>query len=500
MPIVAAGLLALRVVLAGVFLLAGAAKLADRAGSRQAMLDFGVPERLASAAGALLPVAELATACALLPVATARWGALAALALLALFTAAVAVAIARGRAPACRCFGQLSSAPVGPRTLVRNGLLLAAAGFLAVRGWNDPGPSAMGLAGWVAAPARLAVAGTLGGLLFGAAIVVLMIEMLRQQGRILLRLEALEQWVTAGQAGALMPSAATAPPVGLPVGAPAPAFSLRDLAGTVTDLPGLLALGRPLLLLFVHPRCGPCEALLPEIAQWQRAADGALTLPLISEGSLKQNRAMAEKHGLTAVLRQRASEVGTAYQAFGTPSAVLVQSDGTIASPVAGGADAIRALVGSVLGSRNGHTAPSPAPAGLRPGDAAPPFELPGLDGRHVRLDDASGAERLLVSWNPSCGFCGQLLEPLKAWEARTPASSLKMLVIARGDAAEMAAAGFRSPVGMDHDGSVSRAYGMSGTPMAVLVDARGVVASEVAAGAGAILQLIERRTGAATS
>jgi len=128
------------------------------------------------------------------------------------------------------------------------------------------------------------------------------------------------------------------------------------------------------------------------------------------------------------------------------------------------------------------------------------PAALRFADRRPAPLDDTNGAERLLVSWNPSCGFCGQLLEPLKAWEARTPASSLKMLVIARGDAAGMAAAGFRSPVGMDHDGSVSRAYGMSGTPMAVLVDARGVVASEVAAGAGAILQMIERRTGAATS
>ncbi len=68
------------------------------------------------------------------------------------------------------------------------------------------------------------------------------------------------------------------------------------------------------------------------------------------------------------------------------------------------------------------------------------------------------------------------------------------MLVIARGDAGEMAAAGFRSTVVMDHDGSVSRAFGITGTPMAVLVDARGRVASEIAVGADAILQIVQHR------
>jgi len=511
---VTAGVLLARLVLAAVFLVAGTAKLADRAGSRQAMLDFGVPSGLAAPLGTLVPVAELITALALLPVGTARWGALGALVLLVLFTAAIALALARGTAPACRCFGQLSAAPVGPGTLVRNGILLAAAAFLTVGGWNDPGPSVVTLAGSLMTPGRLAAAGTAGALLCGGALVVLMLEMLRQQGRILLRLEAVEQLVAAGQMGPFAPAAAApaTAPAGLPVGAPAPPFSLKDLAGASKDLPGLLALGRPIVMMFVHPRCGPCEALMPQIAEWQRAADGVLTMPLISEGSLRENRAMAEKHGASSVLRQRRSEVGTAYRAFGTPSAVLVQADGTIASPVMSGAEAIRGLVDSALaapslpwearlaawGSSNGHTAPAaaaPPPApGLRPGDEAPAFALPALDGTRVRLEDSQGVERLLVSWNPSCGFCRQLLEPLKAWEAKVPLSTLRMLVIARGDTGEMAAAGFRSTVVMDHDGSVSRAFGMTGTPMAVLVDARGRVASEVAVGADAILQIVQHR------
>jgi methylamine dehydrogenase accessory protein MauD len=494
MSVIAAGLAALRAALAAVFAVAGAAKLADRAGSRQAAVDFGAPPALAPALGTLLPVAELATAAALLPVSTARWGALGALVLLALFTAAIAIAVARGSAAPCHCFGQLSSAPVGPGTLIRNGVLLAAAAFLTVRGWNDPGPSLAAVAAFAATPRGLADTAAAGAVLFAAALILLMLAILRQQGRILLRLEAVEQWVAGGQAGAMMP--AVPAPAGLPVGSPAPPFRLRDLSGAATELTHLLAAGKPLLLLFVHPRCGPCEALLPQIAEWQRLANGALTIPLVSQGSSRENRAMAAQHGIAGILRQRASEVGEAYQAHGTPSAVLVQADGTIGSQVASGAEAIRALAESLLGpSPNGRGSVIPlAAAAPRRGDPAPAFTLPDLRGAPVRLEDTHGVERLLVAWNPSCGFCAQLLEPLKAWEAGTRPAEMRMIVVARGDAREMAAAGFRSTVLLDAEGRVTQAYGMSGTPMALLVDAEGRIASDLAAGGDAILSMVRAR------
>lgn len=53
-------LLVARLLLALVFALTGAAKLADRAGSRQAIVDFGLPAGLASPLGVLLPLCELA--------------------------------------------------------------------------------------------------------------------------------------------------------------------------------------------------------------------------------------------------------------------------------------------------------------------------------------------------------------------------------------------------------------------------------------------------------
>ena len=106
-------LLLARLALAGVFLVAGTAKLFDRHGSVQAMRDFGVPERFATPAGLALPIAELGVSILLLPLATAWWGALGSLALLLAFVGGISVNLMRGKQPDCHCFGQLHSAPVG---------------------------------------------------------------------------------------------------------------------------------------------------------------------------------------------------------------------------------------------------------------------------------------------------------------------------------------------------------------------------------------------------
>jgi len=69
-------LIACSSLLALVFVVAGAAKLADREGSRQAIIDFGLPSTLAAPLGLLLPLVELAVAASLLPASTAWWEAL----------------------------------------------------------------------------------------------------------------------------------------------------------------------------------------------------------------------------------------------------------------------------------------------------------------------------------------------------------------------------------------------------------------------------------------
>jgi uncharacterized membrane protein YphA (DoxX/SURF4 family) len=84
-----AALVVARLLLALVLLSAGAAKLADREGTRQAIVDFGAPSALAAPLGLLLLLAELAIAATLLPASTAWWGALGTLALLSVFVVGI---------------------------------------------------------------------------------------------------------------------------------------------------------------------------------------------------------------------------------------------------------------------------------------------------------------------------------------------------------------------------------------------------------------------------
>ena len=126
--------LAIRLLLAAVFAVAGIAKLRDLEGSRGAMKDFGVPAKLAGPAGVLLPLAEIAVAIALVPTVTARWAAVVALLLLLAFIWGIANALRRGESPDCHCFGQLHSAPAGPSTLARNAALALLAAVVVVEG------------------------------------------------------------------------------------------------------------------------------------------------------------------------------------------------------------------------------------------------------------------------------------------------------------------------------------------------------------------------------
>src|SRR5258707_12874077 len=119
----ALGLLGGRLLLACVFAAAAMGKLRDRIGFRNTLVAFGVPAAAAPLAAGVIPSAELAVAILLLPLASAQGSSLALLALLVVFTAAPAVNLARGRTPACACFGVAASGPIGPVTPLANGAL-----------------------------------------------------------------------------------------------------------------------------------------------------------------------------------------------------------------------------------------------------------------------------------------------------------------------------------------------------------------------------------------
>jgi methylamine dehydrogenase accessory protein MauD len=152
---------------------------------------------------------------------------------------------------------------------------------------------------------------------------------------------------------------------GLPVGTPAPSFSLPGLHGETLTLEALRAAGKPVVLLFTDPNCGPCTALLPEVRRWQRDYAEKLTVSLISRGTLEENRAKSTEQGLRDVLLQEEWEIAQAYQAPGTPSAVIVMPDGMIGSPVASGVEALESLV-AYAGRERAQLYPSCGPKQLK--------------------------------------------------------------------------------------------------------------------------------------
>src|SRR5207248_8098569 len=77
-------------------------------------------------------------------------------------------------------------------------------------------------------------------------------QLLRQNGRLLLRLDELEKRLNEAEFGADEPE-------GLPLGTEAPTFELADLAGERKSLAQFR--GQPLLLIFFNPACGFCREL-----------------------------------------------------------------------------------------------------------------------------------------------------------------------------------------------------------------------------------------------
>jgi peroxiredoxin len=322
-----------RLCLVAVFLIAGVAKLADRSGTRQALANFDVPARLIDPFVLLLPLAELAAATALVFPTTARWGAAGSLLLLALFVVGLTRVLRRGEAPDCHCFGQLHSKPASWTTVARNLVLALPAGYVMLAG---PGPS---LTSWMANTSaidlELIAIGAL-AILTTAASVLLWRENRR------LRSTDSRRAVTAPRQ----------------IGALAPQFSLPSTAGPAVSLQDLLADDRACILTFVSFGCGPCAGLLPELGRWHDTVTERLALTVVTPGEAMQVEALAREHALTDVLIDEQATVMHEYGVWGTPSAILVASDGTVRSAPVAGHVAIESLIRLALQDK---TQPAPA-------------------------------------------------------------------------------------------------------------------------------------------
>lgn len=333
-------LLIIRACLSTVLFVSGAAKLADRPGSRQAFISFGLPNPLAASLARFLPLVELVLAVALLP-AGDRWSAIATLILFGMFTIAVGIAVARGRKGACHCFGSLHTAPIGGTTLARNAGLTTLAAILVWR-WETTGASS--LIDWVREPLR--------GDRTTVTAELLMIAMLATIAFVITRLTRQESRpASASGHEPSPPDPGEMPADGRPPGSPAPDFMLSDLKGKPVGLKDILRNGAPALLTFVSTSCPSCEVLLSDLERWDQEHSETLKIVVISSEGPEDNVAKFAGRKIGLVL-QNGLGTGDAYEIQGIPCAVVINSDGTIGTFLANGSDAIKRLVEQTVRSK----------------------------------------------------------------------------------------------------------------------------------------------------
>ena len=324
------------------------------------------------------------------------------------------------------------------------------------------------------------VTGLLAAGVVGLALIVY--QLLRQQGRLLVRLERLEGILAAGQ-----PARAPELTGGLAVGTPI-SFELPDLDGEKVSMERFR--GKRVLLVHWSTTCGFCTKVAPELAELQdklRARD--VELVFVSYGDAEPNRALAAEYGLRSpILLQEHGQAITAFNALGTPVAYLIDEKGRVAEPLAIGANEVPELARATAeGRRRLASERSIAQSrierdGLKAGTEAPGFELDDVRGGKVALEDYRGRRVLLVFSDPNCGPCDALLP-----ELATLQDEINLILIGRGEREENRRKaeqhGLDFPVVLQKGWNLSKQYGIFATPVAFLVDEEGVIARDVARG-----------------
>jgi peroxiredoxin len=136
---------------------------------------------------------------------------------------------------------------------------------------------------------------------------------------------------------------------GLRAGTPAPSFSLPDLSGEPVSLDEYR--GRRVLLVFSDPSCGPCTALLAELADLDFGTGAEdLAVLMVTRGGVDENRRKVDEHGVEfPVVVQPGWKLSKEYGIFATPVAYLIDELGVIERDVARGMDEILSVARNEL-------------------------------------------------------------------------------------------------------------------------------------------------------
>lgn len=487
-------LLLIRLFLAAIFMLAGIGKLLDLEGSEKAVKDFGVSDSVAKPFAYGLPIAEIVIALLLLSVTTSWIGAIGGFLLLLTFIGGMIWQMAKGNAPDCHCFGQIHSEPVSAKSLIRNAIFAILAFFLVLQGRENQGLSLLDSSDFNSEGSFMSLILGLATVGLLATVVFYLKKISEQQTQVIRRIEVLE--LISHEGGREVERENLADPTeGLPIGAVVPDFELPDINGKIVEFEHLLAQAKPMLLLFVSPNCNPCAALLPEIEAWQEELKGKMNFVFISSGKAKENLDKFAGKSLKQILLQKERETAELFGAQWTPTAVLINTDGKIASRIAAGDKAIRELVEGIklanldeelhyVINGNGH----------KLGAKLPEFSNTDIFDKNISSKDLLGKKTLVTFWSQTCPHCVNMLEDLREWDKSKGANEPNLLVLSEGEAESHQTMELKSPIVLDKERKISRELGWNGTPSAVLLDEEGKIISETALGASNIWSLVGKR------
>ncbi|WP_162143194.1 MauE/DoxX family redox-associated membrane protein [Granulicoccus phenolivorans] len=447
---------------AAVLALSGIAKLREPRASRDAFVALRLPDRLAAgAAPLLLPYAELVLAAGLL-VTRGRLLAVVAGATGLLFVAYLVV-IARAlrftEPVHCNCFGKIGDHSVSIRTLIRNVLLVLAAGAALLGALGGvavipvlTGPGAGSVWGWVAVAVLV------------AAVAVLILGRPAPEPEPVVEAAPVDERVPVAEAA--------------PVERRLPDEVVTDSrTGALVRLRELGADG-PMVLVTLTSGCGPCQRVAAQLPGWRAAG-----LPVRALVRLGATRLFPDPGGLAA-LEDHTGRVIPLVFGYHAPAAYLVGADGVLLAGPARGEDAVAALVGS-----------------LGEGPAYDPFRLPEDEPSEVGEEDYFRAPipdvvlidrdrqpttlrslamlraQLLVTVNCYCGPAMFTLARVADYRDRLPALDVRVLSSVDLARVPNLDPGVLASSVYDHDQIAHRALGITSSPAAVLIGADGLLA-----------------------
>ncbi|MBI1929946.1 redoxin domain-containing protein [Candidatus Poribacteria bacterium] len=330
-------------------------------------------------------------------------------------------------------------------------------------------------------------------------------QLIKQRGRLLLRLDSVERRLEQIEQLSLSSKVQESTKSSVrevPVGASLPDFRLPDLSGQMIGLETFR--GQRVLLVHWNPLFDSCKLLASEFAKLQSEFHHRKArLALVSAQDKESNQHLMQEYGLEChVLLLPKEGYLEAFHDSEIPAAYLLDGEGRVISPLAVGVDQVLVLAREVIALGTSHnngrlrslTKSRIEREGLKAGTLAPLFNLPTIYGESVSLEAYRGRRVLLVFTSPHCAPCDYLAPHLVRLQRQNLGDHLTLVMVGRGDPEENRRKaelyGFSFPVALQRHWEISKLYGIFFTPVAFLIDEAGVIEKNVAKGVDEIMML----------